>query len=206
MFANKNDIASVMVGLAEKALSELASKIPIPVLSTIVSKTISAAATEAKSELHTRSIREADGALNKQAGGEVAMLFTSDTEAAELATKAMEQYKQVCNYITALPPTIATFDDAVTFPTATFKVQAAASSLNIALTQIQQYLTAMQERVQSISDSGQRIQENHPARKNAGRRRRRTAKRLCGRLSGWQNRYRTQQIQCRALAGADQTA
>lgn len=151
MFANKNDVASVLVGLAEKALTELASKIPIPVLSTIVTKTIAVAATEAKAELHTRSIREADGALNKQAGGEVSMLYTSDTEAALLATKAMEQYKQVCNYITALPPTIATFDDAVTFPTATFKVQAAASSLNIALTQIQQYLSAMQERVQSIS-------------------------------------------------------
>ena len=89
MLANKNDVASVLVGLAEKALSELASKIPIPVLSTIVSKTITMAATEAKAELHTRSIREADGALNKQAGGEVSMLYTSDTEAAELATKAM---------------------------------------------------------------------------------------------------------------------
>lgn len=151
LFANKNDIAGVMVGLAEKALSELASKIPIPVLSTIVSKAIAIGAAEAKAELHTRSIREADGALNKQSGGEVTTLFTSDTEAAELVAKAMDQYKQVCNYITALPPTITTFDDAVAFPTATFKVQAAASALNVALTQINQYLTAMQDRVQNIS-------------------------------------------------------
>ena len=151
MFANKNDIASVLVGLAEKALTELASMIPVPVLKTVVAKSVTLAASEAKAELHARSIREADGALNKQAGGEVSMLFTDDTEASQLATKAMLQYKEVCNYITALPPTIATFDDAITFPRATFKVQEAASSLNIALTQIQQYLTAMQERVQSIS-------------------------------------------------------
>lgn len=151
LFANKHDVAGVMVGLAEKAWTELASKIAIPVLSTIVSKAITLGAAEAKAELHTRSIREADGALNKQAGGEVATLFTSDTEAAELVAKAMEQYKQVCNCITALPPTINPFDGAVTFPTATFKVQAAASALNVALTQINQYLSAMQDRVQNIS-------------------------------------------------------
>ena len=40
---------------------------------------------------------------------------------------------------------------AVTLPTATFKVQAAASSLNVALTQIKDYLSAMQSRVQEIA-------------------------------------------------------
>ncbi|KAB8044229.1 hypothetical protein [Janthinobacterium aquaticum] len=151
MFANKNDIASIMVGLGEKALVALAEKIPVPLLSTVVAKGITLAAGEAKATLHTQATAEADTALNAKAGIEVSRFFTDDNEAAELVKKSLEQYKDVCKYITALPSTISTFDDAVTFPMATFKIQKAASALNVALTQINDYLTAMRSRTEAIS-------------------------------------------------------
>lgn len=150
LFANKNDVAGVMVALGEKALVALAEKIPVPGLSTVVAKTITLVAGEVKAELHDRATTEADGVLNTKAGTTVQRFYTNDTEAAELVKKALEQYKEVCNYITALPPTITTFDDAVTFPAATFKVQKAASSLTVALTQITAYLNAMQSRTEAI--------------------------------------------------------
>lgn len=150
LFANKMDVAGVMVGLGEKALVALAKKIPIPVLSTIVAKGVGFIAEEAKSELATRAIKESDTTLNGASGSSVTNIYTNETDAAEIIKKSMEQYKEICNYIKALPPAIATFDDAVTFPKATFKVQAAASALNVMLYEIKSYLESMQSRTEAI--------------------------------------------------------
>ena len=149
--ANKNDVAGVLTQVAEKALTTLAGHIPIPMLGTIVAKGISFASGKAQEELHNRSITEADGMLSAKTGNESAKLWSTDVEAAALATKAMDQYKIVCNYIKTLPTSINTFDDAVSFPSGVFRVQAAASSLNVALNNIHWYISAMQERVTEIA-------------------------------------------------------
>jgi len=149
-FANKNDVASLMVTIAEKALTQLASKIPVPHLGTVVSKAISFAADKGRAELHTRSIAEADTQLGAKTGSAVGKFFTNDVEAQEFITKSIDQYKLICKYIQTLPANISSFDDAVAFPGAVFKVQAAASSLNVALVSVRQYLSGMQERLEEV--------------------------------------------------------
>lgn len=149
-FANKNDVASLMVTVAEKALTQLASKIPVPHLGSVVSAAITFAADKGRAELHTRSVAEADGQLAAKTGGPTQKLFTNDVEAGEFISKSIDQYKLICKYIQTLPANITSFDDAVAFPGAVFRVQAAASSLNVALVQVRQYLAGMQERLEKI--------------------------------------------------------
>jgi hypothetical protein len=149
--ANKNDVATVLVTIAEKALTQLANKIPIPHLGSVVSAAISFGADKARAELHTRSIAEADGQLAAKVGGEKpTKFFTNDVEAQAFITKSIDQYKLICKYIQSLPSSISTFDDAITFPGATFRVQAAASSLNVAIVSVQEYLNGMQERLEKV--------------------------------------------------------
>lgn len=150
--ANKNDVASILVTVAEKALTQLANKIPIPHLGSVVSGVISFAADKGRAELHTRSVAEADGQLATKTGAAAGKLFTSDVEAADFISKSIDQYKLICKYIQTLPGTISSFDDAVAFPGAVFKVQAAASSLNVALVQVRSYLAGMQERLEKVQD------------------------------------------------------
>lgn len=148
--ANKNDVASVLVTVAESALTTLAGHIPLPYLGTVVSKAISFAAEKGRAELHTRSVGEADGQLAAKTGAPAGKLFTTDDEAEKFIQNSIEQYKLICKYIQTLPGSISTFDDAVAFPGAVFKVQAAASSLNVALVSVRQYLAGMQERLEQI--------------------------------------------------------
>jgi len=93
---------------------------------------------------------EADGQLAAKTGGPTQKLFTNDVEAGEFISKSIDQYKLICKYVQTLPGNISSFDDAVAFPGAVFKVQAAASSLNVALVQVRQYLAGMQERLEKI--------------------------------------------------------
>ena len=148
--ANKNDVASALVSVAETALVQLAKQIPVPHLGTIVAQGISFAAGKGQQELHTRSVAEADSQLNAKTNAEVGKFFTSDTAAADFIQKSMDQYKLICKYIQTLPATASTFDDIVAFPGAAFKVQAAASSLSVALVSVRQYLAGMQERLEKI--------------------------------------------------------
>ncbi len=149
-FANKNDIAGSLVVVAETALKALASHIPVPMLGTLVSQGLAIASTKAQAELHTRSVAEADKQLAAKTGSAAQGFFTSDAQAGAAVTKSIDQYKEICKFIQTLPSTITTFDDAVTFPAATFRVQAAASAVNVALQDILQYLAAMQERLGQI--------------------------------------------------------
>jgi len=148
--ANKNDVASVLVTVAETALSALSSKIPVPVLGTVVAQGISFAAGKGQEELHKRSVAEADSQLNAKTKAEVGKFFTSDAAATDFIQKSIDQYKLICKYIQTLPATASTFDDIVAFPGAVFKVQAAASSLNVALVSVREYLAGMQERLEKI--------------------------------------------------------
>lgn len=148
--ANKNDVAIVLVTVAEKALTKLADKIPVPHLGSLVSSAISFAADKGREELHTRSIAEADQQLASKTGAGPGKFFTTDTEAATFIQKSIDQYKLICKYIQTLPANISTFDDAITFPGAVFRVQAAASSLNVGLVSVRQYLAGMQERLEKI--------------------------------------------------------
>lgn len=148
--ANKSDVATVLVTVAEKALNQLADKIPVPHLGSLVSGVISFAADKGREELHTRSIAEADKQLAGKTGSGPGKFFTTDTEAAEFIQKSMDQYKLICKYVQTLPAKISSYEDAVTFPGATFRVQSAASSLNVALVSVRQYLAGMQERLEKI--------------------------------------------------------
>lgn len=152
--ANKSDVASVLVTVAEKGLTELANKIPIPYLGSLISSAISLAADKGREALHDASIEEANKQLAAKSGTELQKLFSNDTDAAAFITKSMDQYKLICSYIQTLPSQVNSFDDAVTFPGAAFRVQAAASSLNVALDGVRRYVAGMQERlgqIQSVS-------------------------------------------------------
>jgi len=82
-----------------------------------------------------------------QSGGELEKLFANDKETARFIDDSMKQYKTLTNYIGMLPTNVTSFDDAITFPKSAFKVQQAASRLNVALWSIRQYCAAMQERL-----------------------------------------------------------
>lgn len=147
---NKNDVAAVLVQVAETALKALASHIPVPMLGTVVSQGLAFASKKAQAELQTRSVAEADKQLANKTGSAAQAFFTSDAQAGAAVTKSIDQYKEICKFIQALPTNITSFDDAVTFPAATFRVQAAASAVNVALQDILQYLAAMQERMTQV--------------------------------------------------------
>lgn len=142
---NKNDVAAVFVTIGEKLLNKLADKFEIPLLSTL----ISFGADKAREELHERSIKEADRDLVNKSGSELEKLFVNDTDAQAYVTKSMEQYKDIVKYIKLMPTNITTFDDAITFPRSVFKVQKAASALNVSILAVQSYLRAMQSRLEA---------------------------------------------------------
>lgn len=148
--ANKNDVASALVSVAEMALKGLAKQIPVPHLGAVVAAGIGFVAGKGQEELHTRSVAEADSQLNAKTKAEVGQFFTSDAQAADFIQKSIDQYKLICKYIQTLPATPSSFDDAVAFPGAVFKVQAASSSLNVALVSVRQYLAGMQERLEKV--------------------------------------------------------
>lgn len=164
-FANKFIVADLLVTVAEKALKAASGFIPLPatLLGEIIAFPIDWAteggATHAKEVLHERAMGEADRQLVKSAGTPVQKRFTGDDEAKEFIAESINQYLLICKFIKTLPPTISTFDDAVTFPSAAFKVQAAASSLNVALLSVRQYLDGMQERLTKIQQVSRRYIE-----------------------------------------------
>jgi hypothetical protein len=146
-FSNKADVVSVLVTLGEKALNKLADKIPVPALGQVVSAVTSFAADKARDELHERSITETDKKLAAKSGAELQKFFTTDKDAAAFIDNATKQYKTIGNYINMLPKNITTFDDAITYPKSAFKVMQAASSLNVSLWRIRNYLDSMSERL-----------------------------------------------------------
>jgi hypothetical protein len=83
----------------------------------------------------------------------------------------MDQYKLICKYISVIPSQIKSFQDVVTFPAATFKVQAAAAKLNVDLIRVEQYLAGMQERLEQIQKVSREyiatVRSNMPAAVNA---------------------------------------
>lgn len=150
---NRNDIYTQLVTLGEKAIEKLAEKIPVPLVGTIITKLSGVGAEAARDELHQRSIAEADGQIVKATGGPKPKdFFVSDKEAMAFIENAIKQYKEIGKYATTLPATISTFDDAVTFPQAVFKMQQATSKLNVALWSITDYMTSMSERLTNTQD------------------------------------------------------
>jgi hypothetical protein len=141
------------------ALSGLASYIPIPGLGTCVSKVINIVGKEIGDELHRNAINKDDTTLMEKNKSDLdekmRTLFTDDIAAKDAVIAAMQQYQLICNYIREMPSEIKDFDDAITMPASTFKVQKASSKLNIQLRNINQYLMAMEERllkIQSVSE------------------------------------------------------
>jgi hypothetical protein len=145
--SNKADVVSALVTLGEKALDKLADKIPVPALGQVLSAITSFAADKARDELHERSITEVDKKLAAKSGAELQKFFTTDKDAAAFIENATKQYKTIGNYINMLPKNITTFDDAITYPKSAFKVMQAASSLNVSLWRIRNYLDSMAERL-----------------------------------------------------------
>ncbi|MGO9894313.1 MAG: hypothetical protein ACLPX8_08895 [Bryobacteraceae bacterium] len=152
--ANKSDVASDLVTIGEKALTTLASHIPIPHLGSVVSAAVSFAAGKGRDELHKRSVNEADQQLAAKTGVAAGKFFTTDTQAAQFIQQSIDQYKLICKFCQTLPTAIRSWEDAVTFPGSVFKVQAAASSLNVAIVSIEEYLEGMRERLGQIQKVG----------------------------------------------------
>lgn len=165
--ANRNDVASALVSVAETALTQLANKIPVPHLGSIVAQAISYAAGKGQEELHKRSVAEADTQLNAHSSGQAGPIFTSDTEAAKAIQDSIDQYKIACKYIQTMPANISTFDDIVTFPSAVFKLQEALSHLRVNLDRPKWYLMGMQDRAEKIEvlskDYRNTLRNNMPA-------------------------------------------
>ncbi len=124
----------------------------MPHLGSIVSYAIGMGAEKAQDKLHTRAIAEADKQLSGKTGVEAQKIFSNEIEAADATTKAMEQYKLICKYIQTMPGNITSFEDAITFPGAVFKVQAAASALKVQLDRVQTYVSALADRSVQISN------------------------------------------------------
>jgi len=146
-FANRSDVASDLVTIGEKVLNTLADKIPVPVVGSIITALAGVGANAARDELHARSISEADKQIAAKSGAELSKFFTSDTEAIKFIEQTIKQYKSIGKYTQTLPANISSFDDAITYPTSVFKVQQAASSLNVAIWSIKDYLESMSERL-----------------------------------------------------------
>ena len=149
-FSNLPDVAADALPAATAALEQLADKIPVPVLGTVIGKLISFASAEAMVELRERAVLRADEQITGASGGSVGKRFTNEEEATQCIEQALVQYKTIGRYLGTIPATITSFQDAITFPSSIFKVQAAASSLNVSLTQIRDYLEAMQGRLDEI--------------------------------------------------------
>ena len=146
-FANKFDVAADFVTLGEKLLDKLVSLIPFPKLASAVQGGVSFAADKAKDELYDRSVTEADKPLMNRSDSELSTIFSHDKDTTPFVTNAMKQYKALTSLISTMPMNITSFDDAITYPKSAFKVQRAASSLNVSLWAIGQYVLAMQERL-----------------------------------------------------------
>jgi hypothetical protein len=101
--------------------------------------------------LQKRAVNEADNQIKNSGDANLSNFLTTDTEAQKEIAASIEQYKLICKLIQAMPKgQITTFEDAVTFPAATFKLQEAASSLNIMVYKAKLYFTAMEERLTLI--------------------------------------------------------
>jgi hypothetical protein len=150
LLAGATDLAAEAVTIAAKALTSLADKIPVPLVGTAVTQLIALGSGAAVEELRTRAMNEADTRVTGSSGGEVRTLFTSDAEAQEATKAAIEQYKLVGRYITAMPSALTSFQDVVAFPASVFKVRKAASALNVNLLRIRDYVDSMQSRLAEV--------------------------------------------------------
>jgi hypothetical protein len=155
-FANKYDVAQNLVTVGEKLIDKVASLIPVPHLGTAVSGLAGVAASKAKDALHDRSIVHADKMLADASDADIQKMFGNDKDTITSIENSMRQYKTLTNYIGTLPTNVTSFDDAITLPKAAFRVQEAASHLNVELVRIRKYCEAMQERLvecQKMSDA-----------------------------------------------------
>jgi hypothetical protein len=150
MLAGANDLAADAIPMAVSALQALADKIPVPLVGTAVGKLLELAGGAAVTELRTRAFNEADARVTASSGTEVRKLFTSDEVAGEAMKTALEQYKLIGRHITMMPSKLTTFQEIVTFPKSVFKVRQAASSLNVSLVQLRDYIDSMQTRLDAV--------------------------------------------------------
>ena len=145
--ANKSNLKTDFVNIGEKVLLKAAEAIPVPYLGTIFSKAIQIGAENTRNRLHDEGIVETDKQFSSKSGAELEKLFVNDAAAMEFIKKSMTQYQTIGKLISAIPITATSFEEAITLPKSVFKIQSAVSSLNIAMWNIQQYLSAMQERL-----------------------------------------------------------
>jgi hypothetical protein len=156
-FANRNDVAGDLTTIATAILTFAAAKIPVPHVGAVLSKAITYASGKVQAELHERSIKEADQQIATRAGAAGPTAFVSDVDAADKAKNAIDQYKSIAKYVTLLPTTIQTLEDAITLPGMVWKIQETVSSLNVTLWGLRQYLDAMGEKLeqtQKLSKQG----------------------------------------------------
>lgn len=128
-FGNNADVARYLVAAAATALNKLSSLAPVPGLSQV----IGLAAEAAEGQLREHSVTLSDRTLAEKSGMPAVQMWTTEENAAKAVKESIDHYVLICNFIRALPKTISTYDEAIKFSGSVFKVQAAASSLNVQL-------------------------------------------------------------------------
>ncbi|MDX2002109.1 MAG: hypothetical protein SFW35_06745 [Chitinophagales bacterium] len=158
-FANKYDVMMDVAAAAEKAFKFAVSFIPVPGVGpvvkklgqTVVKEGVSAAVKLGNESLQEKSVKLADSQIAAKTGNDPVTFFASDLDAINAAKRSIESYKLVGKFADTLPANITSFDDAIAFPKATFRVQEAVSQMSIELYRLQIYIQAMQERLGEVN-------------------------------------------------------
>jgi hypothetical protein len=146
------EIGTLLVTQGEAALKKLTVMIPVPVVGSVIDKMVSMAADEARSQIHTASLNAADNAVAKSTGAVPDRFFTDDWEAEECVKETMKLYKYISRFVPTLPPVLTSFDDIVAYPEALFTLQKTASTMNVQLQSLKQYVRAMEARHEQIQE------------------------------------------------------
>ena len=159
---NHSELMSYGVQMGTAVLKMAFKHIPLPHVGTALTAVLDLASKGAQSELHKRSVLEADKDLAERAGtAQATALSTHDTDVAAAAASSIELYKEIAKLVVAMPTSISSFDDAITYPGVVWRTQKAASALKVALWGILDYLRQMEERTAMVeklaADGVQRV-------------------------------------------------
>src|SRR5579884_674614 len=167
-FANKFDVVSDLLGIAEQALDaavkKLTDMISLPILPTVVEKGYnflkSKTLGKAQDEAYKASIATAGQQVAAASGGkDPSTLFNNDKDVADAAKEAVTHFKQIGKFVSTLPTKVMSFDDAITFPRAVFKLRAEASNLTVSLQTVRTYLAWMDERFVEVNVATERYKK-----------------------------------------------
>lgn len=140
--------------IAKSALAALTSKIPIPLVGTVVSQIMNKAVLDDKAiESQLKALDEGKALLDKRRGVQARpgrSNFQSADDAKQAAATAFDTYIGLIGYIKTLSRPLQQWGDAITYPEQVFEMQAMTSQLAIALHALGQYMGAMEEQLEHL--------------------------------------------------------